>query len=214
MLESPDVPDQKVGMIVTELACHGSLFDLIQNRGALSEDTTRHYAKQLLSAVQHIHSNEVAHKDIKLENLLLDQDFNLKVADFGLSSSISASDRSGFEKSAFGGTPSYMAPELHMRYPYSPQGADLFAMGVSLFVMATGRMPFVKATFDDPHYHKIATMDFTAFWKAHQKNGLVFSEEFKELTTLMLSLQPYMRPGLADIAAHPWLTNEQVVTQE
>lgn len=108
--------------------------------------------------------NEVAHKDIKLENLLLDQDFNLKVCDFGLSDAISASDASGFEKSIFGGTPSYMAPELHMRYPYSPQGADLFAMGVVIFVMSTGRMPFVKATFDDPHYNLIATMDFTAFW--------------------------------------------------
>ena len=173
----------------------------------MSEDITRHYAKQLLSAVRHIHSNEVAHKDIKLENLLLDQDFNLKVADFGLSGAISASDASGFEKSKFGGTPSYMAPELHMRYPYSPQGTDLFAMGVVIFVMTTGRMPFVKATFDDPHYHLIATMDYTTFWESHQKSGtIVYSEEFKELMTLMLSMQPYMRPGLADIAMHPWFT--------
>ena len=136
------------------------------------------------------------------------------MADFGLAGSISASDASGFEKGLFGGTASYMAPELHMRYPYSPQGADLFAMGVVIFVMVTGRMPFVKASFDDPHYHKIATMDYAAFWKSHQLDGTVYSAEFKELITLMLSLQPYMRPGLADISAHPWFTNTEVATQE
>ncbi len=138
--------EQKVGMIVTELAQNGALFEYISHCGCLSEELTHTYGLQLLSAIQHIHSNEIAHLDIKLENLLLDQDFRLKVADFGLAKPISASNGNGFENRQYGGTKAFMAPEIHLKLSYSPIGADLFALGVVLFAMRVGTMPFTQAT--------------------------------------------------------------------
>lgn len=85
------------------------------------------------------------HKDLKLENILLDKDFNLKLTDFGLADKVEGSDGSGFEKTRFDGTLSYMAPEILKKIPFSGKVADMFAFGVILFALYSGHMPFYAA---------------------------------------------------------------------
>ena len=100
-----------------------------------------------------MHKVEVCHRDLKLENLVLDSDFNLKMIDFGMACPLTGSADDGFcagEEKV--GTPSYMAPEIYMGCDYQPVVADLYALGVIFFALATGVYPFAKATPEDGHY--------------------------------------------------------------
>lgn len=143
----------------------------------------------------------MAHKDLKPENILLDKNFDLKLADFGLSGSIEGSSGSGLERTSFVGTPGYMAPEIHMNIPYQGQVVDLFALGVTIFIMHTGTFPFKEARITDPYYKHIAARDYNSFWQMHEslherkdvggKKEVVFSESFKDLISGMLAFQPF-----------------------
>ena len=88
--------DQKpASVIVSKLATNGDLFDYV-SMGRLSEQLVKYYGLQLLYGIHYMHTNGFAHRDLKLENILVDEDFNVKIADFGVSCSISGDDKSGF----------------------------------------------------------------------------------------------------------------------
>ena len=165
-------------------------------------------------AIHHIHSEGFVHKDLKLENILLDKHFNVKVTDFGMAAPIEGSDNSGFEKALFGGSSGYMAPEIKQKVPFSGQVADLFSFGVILFTMYAGVPPFMDAALEDPHYRLLAYNRSEEFWAAHQqgREPRFFSDSFKDLMTSMLAYAPYLRPALADICCHPWFLSSDVAT--
>jgi len=196
--------------LALELANGGELFDFIAQTGKFSEEVARFYFHQLCDAFEYLHGNGVSHRDMKPENIMLDSDFNLKVADFGFSSNKALNETRR-------GTDSYMAPEIHMGQRYSGQSVDLFAAGVTLFIMVAQHLPFTKATLEDPHFKAISTNKSGLFWKVHSKNkagGLdFFSESFRHLITSLLSFDPTHRPSLAEIKAHEWY-NGPVPTYE
>lgn len=128
--------------LVTELASNGSIFDVIQKTGPLQPEIARYYAQQMIQAVHYVHCQGIAHRDLKPENLLLDSDYNLKLADFGLADLIDGTESSGLERHRFVGTPGYMAPEIHLKVPFQGQVVDLFAMAVIMFIMVAGCFPF------------------------------------------------------------------------
>ena len=121
---------EKVLFIVLELALGGELFDYVATGGRFPEPVARYYFGQLLNALEYIHSKGVSHRDLKPENLLFDENFMLKVADFGFSSSASVNQTRL-------GTESYMAPEIHLGQEYSGAVVDLFASAIILFIMVT-----------------------------------------------------------------------------
>lgn len=189
--------------LALELANGGELFDFIAQTGKFSEETARFYFHQMCDAFTYLHGNGVSHRDMKPENVMLDSEFNLKLADFGFSSTKAQNETRR-------GTDSYMAPEIHMRQKYSGQTVDLFAAGIILFIMVTQHPPFAMATPKDPHYKTISANRVDLFWKLHSRNkpgGLeFFSTEFRDLITSMLSFDPTHRPSLAEIKEHPWFT--------
>lgn len=142
---------------------------------------------------------------MKPENILLDDKFNLKLADFGFSSSKAQNETRR-------GTDSYMAPEIHLGQKYSGQCVDLFAAGIILFIMVAQTPPFTQATPKDIHFKPIIANRQDLFWKLHYRNkpgGLeFFSEDFRNLVTQLLSYDPVHRPSLAEIKSHPWYTAE------
>ena len=189
--------------LALELANGGELFDFIAQTGKFSEETARFYFHQMCDSFTYLHGEGVSHRDMKPENVMLDSEFNLKLADFGFSSTKAQNETRR-------GTDSYMAPEIHMGQKYSGQNVDLFAAGIILFIMVTQHPPFAQAIPKDPHYKTISANRVDLFWKLHSRNkpsGLeFFSSEFRDLITSMLAFDPTHRPSLAEIKEHPWFT--------
>nr|XP_008272320.1 serine/threonine-protein kinase MARK2-like [Oryctolagus cuniculus] len=121
-----------------ELVDGGDLYQHVMRRGGLPEPEVMVMFAQVLAAVAHCHAQRVAHRDLKLGNLLLDSQLNVKLADFGLSCHLPE----GELVQGFRGTPEYSAPEVFRQEPYDPFAADLWSLGVILFAMLAGAMPF------------------------------------------------------------------------
>ncbi|KAL0431207.1 UNVERIFIED_CONTAM: Serine/threonine-protein kinase SAPK7 [Sesamum radiatum] len=132
--------------IVMEYAAGGELFDRICTAGRFSENEARYFFQQLISGVSYCHSMQICHRDLKLENTLLDGSPapRLKICDFGYSKSSVLHSR---PKSTVG-TPAYIAPEVLSRREYDGKLADVWSCGVTLYVMLVGAYPFEDP--DDP----------------------------------------------------------------
>ena len=118
-----------------------------------------------MEGLGYLHSSGFAHRDLKPENLMLDNNFNLKIADFGFAAPAQGRDGSGMLETQLG-TASYMAPEIHLGEAYSGQSVDLFASAIILFTILTRRVPFAKAHPSDPHYYYLVANPDN-FWAAH-----------------------------------------------
>lgn len=197
----PDGSKIAVFYLALELAAGGELFDFIAETGRFTEEVARYYFHQMIDALEYLHTNGVSHRDIKPENMMLDTDHNLKLADFGFSSTQALNETKR-------GTDGYMAPEIYKGVTYSGQSVDLFATGIILFIMVAQHPPFGSASAKDPHYKLLSTNRTDVFWKVHtkRKQGGIdyFSESFRDLVQSMLAYNPHERPSLAEIKAHDW----------
>jgi carbon catabolite-derepressing protein kinase len=158
---------------VLELVELGDLFSFIKVKhksGAFTERFARHYFRQLLDTLTYLHVTAgIVHRDLKPENLLLNSNYELKIADFGLSAIRSGVDGTGMHYSAVG-TKQYQAPEVLERRHYSGESVDIFSIGVILFVMVTGALPYLgKASHADPIYTHLWDKDTEAFWNTWQR---------------------------------------------
>lgn len=135
---------KQVLYIVLELAQGGELFDFIANTGRFEEKVARYYFKQFMEGLDYCHSKGITHRDLKPENVLLDNNFDLKIADFGFAAPVEGRDGSGYLVSKLG-TLNYMAPEIHLKQPYQGRSVDLFAAAIILFIMVAQHPPFTTA---------------------------------------------------------------------
>ena len=129
---------EKHMLIVMEYAGGGDLLRLIKRKGKLDESDTQDIFKQIVYGVAHIHCRSVIHRDIKLDNILLDSEKGVKVCDFGVSKII----RKGQLIQEQCGTPAYLAPEIIKDTGYEGFFVDIWSLGVMLFAMLTGTVPF------------------------------------------------------------------------
>ena len=145
-----------------------------------------------------MHANGVSHRDLKLDNILLDDDFNLKIVDFGFAS-IRATNTTHL------GSFTHMAPEIWEKDGYNGFNVDIFAVGVILFYMVAGHPPFGNSLHTDPYYKPIRCNRADQFWKIHSQlrpKEEAFSESFKNLVTLLLNRDPVQRPSYSEIKFH------------
>lgn len=189
--------------IVLEFVGGGELFDKIANEGKLSEDKARFYFRQLVEGLEHCHNNGVCHRDLKPENLLLDTEGNLKISDFGFSTlNIGDADGDGDARAELlhttCGTPNYVAPEVLGKDGYDGKKADVWSMGVILYVLLAGYLPFDENTMAGL-FQKIKAADFEyPGW---------FSDEARNLISKVLVPDPQQRARISDLKQHSWFTN-------
>lgn len=125
-----------------EYAPNGSLLDLMSVKHFLSECEATNYFYQLITALNFCHSKYIAHRDLKLENLLLFWENRLKIGDFGFSRYFDENNPSMTLSQTFCGSNAYISPEILHQVPYNPLLADVWACGVILFAMVFGSLPF------------------------------------------------------------------------
>jgi serine/threonine protein kinase len=179
--------------------------------GRFPEPLARHFFKEFMGGLDHVHQSGITHRDLKPENLMLDLAYYLKIADFGFAAPVEGRDKSGALHTKLG-TLNYMAPEIHLKQAYSGKSVDLFASAIILFIMVAQHPPFTTAQPDDPFYRCLAANRADIFWKTHCKNkpegAGFFSEEFKDLVQSMLQLDPSHRPSITEVLAHPWMQGD------
>ncbi|EQC36047.1 CAMK/CAMKL/AMPK protein kinase [Saprolegnia diclina VS20] len=190
--------------IVLELITGGELFDKIVSEGRFNEETARFYFHQLVNGVEYCHSQGVCHRDLKPENLLLDENGDLKISDFGLSA-LYEGGGDGTDGSRASllhttcGTPNYVAPEVLADKGYDGRAADVWSIGVILYVLLAGFLPF-----DEPTMSAL----FRKIQKAEFSYPSWFSPRVKTLLNKILVPDPETRVTLQDIQQDEWYLDD------
>ncbi|KAH9712911.1 serine/threonine-protein kinase SAPK1 [Citrus sinensis] len=182
-----------------EYAAGGELFERICNAGRFSEDEARYFFQQLISGVSYCHSMQICHRDLKLENTLLDGSKapRLKICDFGYSKSSVLHSQ---PKSTVG-TPAYIAPEVLSRKEYDGKIADVWSCGVTLYVMLVGAYPFEDP--EDPRNFKTTIQRILSVH--YSIPGYVrVSLECRHLLSRIFVADPEKRITIPEIQKHPW----------
>jgi serine/threonine protein kinase len=175
--------------IMLEYVSGGLLFDVCQTIGGMGENGGRYFLSQMLDVLSYMHGKGVVHRDLKLENILVDDSMNLKVADFGF-----ATFRKVHNLKSYRGTMTYMAPEIKEGKTYDGMHIDMFSTGVILFIIVQGIFPFKEAKKDEYFYNLILKGDLETYWK--KTGGQSLSPEFKDLIIKMFSYDGNSRPTI------------------
>ena len=189
---------QKHICIVMEYICAGDLLSYIRKRNPINENICKYIFKQIILGLSFIHRNKIVHRDIKLDNILIDLDNNIKICDFGVSKRITNSNDKMNEQC---GTPAYMAPEIIKGNGYEGYGADIWSAGVVLYALLSGTLPFKGGDLDELHFNIL---------KGNFKDVKDISHEANHLLHSLLEIDVNKRITTEEILTHPWLINVDV----
>uniref|UniRef100_A0AAZ3P614 non-specific serine/threonine protein kinase n=1 Tax=Oncorhynchus tshawytscha TaxID=74940 RepID=A0AAZ3P614_ONCTS len=178
--------------IVTEYAKNGEMFDYLTSNGRMSEDEARKKFWQILMAVDYCHRHHIVHRDLKTENLLLDTNMNIKLADFGFGNFYN----SGEPLSTWCGSPPYAAPEVFEGKEYEGPQLDIWSLGVVLYVLVCGSLPF-----DGPSLPALRQR----VTEGRFRIPFYMSQDCENLIRKMLVVDPTKRISMAQIKQHRWM---------
>ena len=187
--------NEKYIFIIMENVLGGDLLTFIKKRNKLPEKTAKYIFKQLLQALKYIHNKNIVHRDIKLDNILIDLNNNIKLCDFGVGKYIQNNNELLFEQC---GTPAYIAPEVIAGEGYEGFPVDLWSSGVVLYSLLIGSIPF-KAK----NLNELQSIIMTGNYK--QIKGI--SKNAKDLLNKLLEVNPKKRINVEEALNHPWLSD-------
>ena len=187
---------EKHVFIVMEYIC-ADLLSFIRKREKLSESISKIIFKQIIEGLKYINKNKIVHRDIKLDNILIDLNNTVKICDFGVSKRISDNEL----MIDHCGTPGYISPEIYKNKGYEGFQCDIWSAGVTLYYMLSGTQPF--------RAYSIKEMENKVI-KGEYEEIKDISEEANDLIKKMLVVDPEKRIKINEILNHPWLKNEDV----
>jgi len=155
-LRKTDNRTKVIKYLILELGDRGALFELLSSKKRFPVKIARHFFKQMMNGLVTLHKNNIGHRDIKLENFIVDKNFNVKLIDFGFCCEVKNAKNEHITHSKILGTESYMAPEMLYERKYFADKFDVFSIGVVLFGMIVGHLPFMKAARYDSSYCSFA----------------------------------------------------------
>ncbi|XP_017874885.1 PREDICTED: mucin-5AC isoform X2 [Drosophila arizonae] len=185
-------------VLVMEFAAGGELYDYLSERKVLSEEEARRIFRQVATAVYYCHKHKICHRDLKLENILLDEHGNAKIADFGLSNVFDDQRLLG----TFCGSPLYASPEIVEGTPYQGPEVDCWSLGVLLYTLVYGSMPF-----DGSNFKKLV--------KQISQGDYYEPRQPVRASTLirdMLTVSPQKRATIEQICSHWWVNENDNVS--
>uniref|UniRef100_A0A182NJ75 Non-specific serine/threonine protein kinase n=1 Tax=Anopheles dirus TaxID=7168 RepID=A0A182NJ75_9DIPT len=184
--------------LVTEHAAQGEIFDHLVANGRMKEEEAARIFSQIVAAVDYCHRQGIVHRDLKAENVLLDTEMNVKLADFGFSNTFVA----GQPLRTWCGSPPYAAPEVFQGVEYDGPRSDIWSLGVVLYVLVCGALPFDGTTLHDLRSVVVAGKFRIPFF---------MSQECEQLIRHMLVVEPERRYTLKQIAHHRWLAQHNSI---
>lgn len=180
--------------LVMELIEGGELVAKLKAEKQFDEDVARRYFQQLVFGLDYCHRQGIAHRDLKPQNLLLDKNDNIKIADFGLANMQDANANTASLMTACG-SPQYVAPEVLSESGYNGHLADVWSCGIILYYMLAGTLPF-----NDTNQNGL----FMKIQRGQYRMSSAFSDEAKDLISKILVVDPTKRITLDEIQKHEW----------
>lgn len=192
--------DDDFVFVVLEICRRRSLLELHKRRKAVTEPEARYYMTQLLKGVHYLHINRVIHRDLKLGNIFLNDDMEVKIGDFGLATKI---EFDGERKKTLCGTPNYIAPEVLCKKGHSYE-VDVWSLGCILYTLLVGKPPFETSCLKET-YNRIKKNNYTIPWHVNPAAS--------SLIKRMLHADPSQRPTIAELQADEFFTSGYVPTR-
>jgi len=190
-------------VMALELAGHGDLLEYIKLRGALDERRSRRLTSQIVAAIEYLHARNIVHRDLKCENILLDRHNDVKVSDFGFTKELITG---GAPSCTFCGSSAYASPEILQGKPYCAKSSDIWSMGVILYIMVCGKMPFddtsIKRLIKDQQGQRIE-------WP-NEGQRPTLTNQLKSLIRWMLQPTVSKRATVTDVKHSFWLVMGQM----
>ncbi|KAH8675261.1 kinase-like domain-containing protein [Xylariales sp. PMI_506] len=180
--------------LVLEFCAGDELYNHLLKHGPLPADKVQKIFTQLVGAVSYVHQQSCVHRDLKLENILLDKHENVKLVDFGFTREYEG--KSNYLQT-FCGTICYSAPEMLKGEKYAGEKVDVWSLGIILYALLCGELPFDD---DDDNVTRKGILSEEPKYPEH------LPEDAVSLIKLLLSKRPLLRPTLPDILQHPFLS--------
>ncbi|KAI9872240.1 MAG: hypothetical protein M1830_001876 [Pleopsidium flavum] len=184
---------EKLVWLVLEYCPGDELYNYLLSNGPIRPEKVQKIFTQLVGAVAYVHNMSCVHRDLKLENILLDKNENVKLCDFGFTREY---EGKASYLQTFCGTVCYSAPEMLRGEKYAGEKVDVWSLGIILYALLTGELPFDDDN-DTSTKVKILTCE-------PRYSGQIPANA-KDLIELLLSKRPLIRPAISDILAHPFL---------
>uniref|UniRef100_UPI003AAB8855 serine/threonine-protein kinase PLK1 isoform X3 n=1 Tax=Centroberyx gerrardi TaxID=166262 RepID=UPI003AAB8855 len=185
--------DEDFVFVVLEICRRRSLLELHKRRKAVTEPEARYYMMQLLKGCQYLHKNRVIHRDLKLGNIFLNDDMDVKIGDFGLATRI---EFDGERKKTLCGTPNYIAPEVLCKKGHSFE-VDVWSLGCILYTLLVGKPPFETSCLKET-YNRIKKNNYTIPWHINPAASTLIKR--------MLHADPTQRPTIAELQTDEFFT--------
>ena len=205
--------------LIQDYCSKGDLFQYI-SLGRFTEQHSKLIFRKILNGVGALHGAGICHRNLKLETILLDQNFNPKISNFTFATMFQGNN--GIIKLNKGiGTIPYVPPQIFINAVYNGSKADIFSLGVILFNLVTGKIGFKRATNEDLYYRHIRNNNINQYWN-QLANHINFnlSQEFKNLYIRKVSFNENNRPTINQILNDIWfneltgLNNQQLIELE